>query len=686
MKDIFLILLGVLLLSFGLTESVFASVVIQYLPGTPIERDFVVGPGIQELWMDPGTQTKRQIIVTNRLGVTMAFRIDIEDFQGSRDPRETFILLGGEEGPYSLRDYLKPEKTEFILEHGQRIILPITVFIPEDAEPGGLYGAIIVSTDPEPLIAVEEIEEVEPGIGIITRIGVLYFVRVKGDVIEQGFLQDFRVTRRFFEKGPIPFEIFFQNDGTVHLTPHGTIEIKNLLGKPVGEVEIDHFFAMPDSLRMREVRWEPGGLTFGRYTATLFLNRGYQDIIDQKSLTFWVIPWRILLIVGIGVILLILFIKWIISHFHFEIRRKAQPLLEKTQVPSEKAENNVSSNNQFFLKKNETNMNIISFPNYFKELGFFNKIKLMKEKMKEFLLCKFRLYQRKRDIKKPQVKKPPSKVKKFSFKFYKKEIKKTISFFLIFIIISCLIITYPYPLFAYVMESPSFRMQADSINIGGQLQTSPSYRMEVTIGEIATGRMESPTFRLGAGFQHVQEVFLSISVPVDITMSPSIPGVTGGIGNGSVVWRVITDNRAGYTLRLRAAASPALTRTAAPPADNFADYVPATAGIPDVTFITPAAASRFGFTVDGADTALLFRRGGTAVAPTGACGSAALVDPVGQCWINTTTTDRDIATRTVRTDIAGVDTTVGFRAQVTAGRHQLDGIYNATIIATVLTN
>lgn len=319
MKSLRLILLGSsLFFSFGLIGPVLAYE-IEDLPGTPVEGDFVVGPGKQELWMEPGAQAMRQIIITNRLGRIMGFRIEIEDFKGSRDLRETVILLGGERGPYSLRDYLKPEISEFTLNHGQRMILPITISIPEDAEPGGLYGAVIVSTQPPAIERRDREEEVEPGIGIITRIGALYFVRVKGDVVEQGFLQEFKTPERFFEKGPVPFEMLFQNDGTVHLMPYGIIEIRNLLGRQVGEVKVDPFFALPDSLRQREVEWKPR-LALGRYTATLFLNRGYQDIIDQKSLTFWIIPWKIILAGIIGLFLIIWFFRWLFSKF--EIRRK----------------------------------------------------------------------------------------------------------------------------------------------------------------------------------------------------------------------------------------------------------------------------------------------------------------------------------------------------------------------------
>lgn len=41
--------------------------------------------------------------------------------------------------------------------------------------------------------------------------------------------------------------------------------------------------------------------------------------------------------------------------------------------------------------------------------------------------------------------------------------------------------------FAYVMSGQSYRLQSDSINIGGVLQGSTSYRMEDTIGEVIPG-------------------------------------------------------------------------------------------------------------------------------------------------------------------------------------------------------
>jgi hypothetical protein len=286
-----------------------------------VENDFVLGPGKTEVWVDPGEVVKKDLTITNRTGKTTGFKIDIEDFRGSRDPEQTVVLLGQTKGPYSLRDWLKPEITEFDLKQGEQMTLSIEVLVPADVEPGGHYGAIVVSTKPSAEQIAAEKGKVTGGVKVQSRIGALFFVRVKGNVNENGALKDFKITggKNFFEKGPINFEILYENNGSVHLVPYGIIEIKNILGKKIDEIEIDPYFAMPDSLRLRDVKWERSFLC-GKYTASLSLNRGYKDIIDQMSLSFWVIPWKIILVVFLALVLVIWFFIWALGHF--EVRKR----------------------------------------------------------------------------------------------------------------------------------------------------------------------------------------------------------------------------------------------------------------------------------------------------------------------------------------------------------------------------
>lgn len=296
---------------------------LQTLDDTPIANDFVLGPGKVDLLLEPGEKTIQQITVTNRLGKDMNFTVGVEDFSGSYDTDETVVLSGDVKGPYSMKDYIKPETTEFSLKHGERIVLPIEISIPKDSQPGGLYASVLVSTVPD-----NSVGEVNQGRAkIISRLGTLYFVRVAGDVNESGHLQEFKVTDTktgFYEKGPIPFEIFFKNEGNIHMAPSGKIAIMNLLGKKVGEVGIEKYFAMPDSLRKIIVSWD-NKILIGRYTAVVTLDKNYQqkpNETETMSVVFWVIPWKILLVTLVVMLILWRLLKYLRGKFKFEIKKK----------------------------------------------------------------------------------------------------------------------------------------------------------------------------------------------------------------------------------------------------------------------------------------------------------------------------------------------------------------------------
>lgn len=321
-KKFQLILTGGMAVCFGI---VFALPVfgyqIQKLTNVLVENDFTLGPGKTEILLPAGESETRNLTITNRLGRPMNFKIEIEDFVGSLTGERAAILLGEERGPYSLRDYLQPEVMEFTLNHGERIILPIKISIPEDAEPGGLYGSVLVSTSPIEEIAGEEKEDIRGQVHLVARIGSLFFVRVAGEAKTEGWLEEFNTVdnKTFYSRGPVTFSIANKNTGNVHLVPYGTIEIKNVLGRKIGEIEIDPYFVMPQSLRYRQATWEKE-LALGVYTATLHINRGYGDIIDTAKISFWILPWQIALIILAVLIILIVFFYWILKHF--EIRKR----------------------------------------------------------------------------------------------------------------------------------------------------------------------------------------------------------------------------------------------------------------------------------------------------------------------------------------------------------------------------
>jgi hypothetical protein len=288
---------------------------IETLQDTGEFRDFVVGPGKKELVLNPGESVTVKLTVTNRMGDERIFRIETEDFAGSQDVNQTVVLLGDERGPYSLKNYIKVPAQEFTLKHGERATIPVTVSIPFDEEPGGKYGSLVVST---------ESKDVDRPVGtaataIIARIGTLFFVTVPGDIDKNGILESFKTKsgKRIFVGGPIDFEILFRNLGSVHLNPYGEVRIKNILGKEVGMQELDPWFTMPSSLRLREISWNRNWL-FGAYTASAYINRGYGDIIDEAGYTFFVLPWKPIILVLAVLFVLIMFLRFIFKRFEFK--------------------------------------------------------------------------------------------------------------------------------------------------------------------------------------------------------------------------------------------------------------------------------------------------------------------------------------------------------------------------------
>ena len=194
----------------------------------------------------------------------------------------------------------------------------------------------------------------------------------------------------------------------------------------------------------------------------------------------------------------------------------------------------------------------------------------------------------------------------------------------------------------FEMESTNYRIWQSSLNVGGgEEQISPNYRLRETI----------------------------------VVMSPAIGGVAGGISNGSSTWTVLTDSPSGYSLSIRANASPALTDGVG---NSFSDYTPATAD-PDFTWSVPATTSEFGYTVEGADTAPLFLDNGIA------CNTGTANAP-DKCWFNTFTTNQMIANSSSANHPAGTQTTVKFRTESGNQHIQPAGTYTAVITATAVAN
>lgn len=204
--------------------------------------------------------------------------------------------------------------------------------------------------------------------------------------------------------------------------------------------------------------------------------------------------------------------------------------------------------------------------------------------------------------------------------------------------------------------------------MGGGFSSSTNYSQESTFGEIATGDSGSATYQLRAGYQQMQEVYLSMSVPSDVTMSPSLPGITGGTSNGSTSVVIKTDSPAGYRLTIQASNTPAMQSGG----NSISDHTTSTSR----NFTVPASSARFGYSVFGGDATANFYNNGSV------CGSGS--NALQECWRGLEVSPFTISQGAGSNHPSGATTTVYFRVGINSGANVISGLYTATSTLTAL--
>ncbi|MBI5871135.1 MAG: hypothetical protein HZB44_09355 [Actinobacteria bacterium] len=269
-----------------------------------VTGQFVISPTKVELEMKPGQSASRDIMVANRTGSTVTIEFSMEDFEGSTDPSQATVFMGEEDSSWGARKWLEPEISSIVLKQGETVTFRTKVNVPSTAEPGGHYAALFAFS------TYETEDAAGTAINITSRVGTLFLIKVAGTVEEQGNLSKPEVSG-FSEYGPIDIGLVFNNEGNVHLKPSGRVIVTNILGQAVAEIPAPEWVVLPESSRRSVVKWDSHYL-FGRYTARAEIAYGPDGTPIIASTTFWVVPWKIVLAIALGIGLLIAFVSWLV--------------------------------------------------------------------------------------------------------------------------------------------------------------------------------------------------------------------------------------------------------------------------------------------------------------------------------------------------------------------------------------
>ena len=317
----------IIFLSLGLTFFSFQS------------QALTISPAKLVLSADPGQTITTQMRVRNDMDQTLDFYPSFDAYT-ARGEEPMFYPSN-----FGLPTWIKIDPPKLTLKAGEKQTVTILISVPKDADPGGHYAAIFWAASPPG-------QKGEGGVGIVTKVGALVLLEVSGDVIESAELSNFKAPAKFFTHLPISFTFELKNTGTVHLMPEGKVVIQNILGRTSTILEVNPglYHVLPNTTRAFYVaNWEPkggmpkiegggfipalrkeiAGFALGYYRANLNLEYGNGKEIktDKASFGFWVLPWRVLiLIIFILAAILFLFTKGINKYNKWLIAKATENL------------------------------------------------------------------------------------------------------------------------------------------------------------------------------------------------------------------------------------------------------------------------------------------------------------------------------------------------------------------------
>lgn len=280
-----------------------------------------VSPAIVDINAERGKTYDIKVKITNTTTSDQQYYVEVNDFKAKDESgNPEFITDSKAPGSASLVKWIQPI-TSFSLNPSQSKEVLAKMVVPANAEPGGHYGIIRFGNQPS--------SSGQTGAALAASAGPLVLVRVDGEVKESLTVADFYTQRKgkkasMFEYGPVDFVERLTNNGNVHVKPTGNIVVTNMLGRQVAAIPVNgnNGNVLPNSTRRFEQRLE-NKWRFGRYTAKMSLTYGTAGGALDGTLTFWVIPYKLIVAAILLIVLIIVLVKKMISRYKKKIIESA---------------------------------------------------------------------------------------------------------------------------------------------------------------------------------------------------------------------------------------------------------------------------------------------------------------------------------------------------------------------------
>jgi hypothetical protein len=237
--------------------------------------------------------------------------VNVYAVDASSNESGSFILGLPENNQKNLGIWTEVNKGPFILNPHQSIDIPFKIHIPKGVSPGQYTGGIIVENDSSKKSTGELFQGnlTSGSVSVKTRIGTRIYLTIPGEIHENIKLTDASVIKEL--NGNTRFYFTIENKGNMTYEPKVKVDIYDTLGNLYEIIEQPLGTSSPATVIKPSVKMKKRPL-FGTYKADITLTYESQfrasqlhsaPLTDSKKITFWVMPWEIILISSLLIII-----------------------------------------------------------------------------------------------------------------------------------------------------------------------------------------------------------------------------------------------------------------------------------------------------------------------------------------------------------------------------------------------
>ena len=282
-----------------------------------------LSPAFVNLTTDPGKQTSSEFKIINRNNFREYLNIQIAKFSVSNDGEKPDIEYVSADDEFV--KWVSLSDKEFMIEPNGEKTIKFSINPPTDAALGYYYALVVNRSEETRARPGEATVNVAPALPVILEVKT-------PNAKKQLELVDIKMRKGFYEYLPAEIDIKVKNTGNIHIVPFGDVFIDQGNKKNVDIIKANVFRGniLPGQVRTYTATWDNGfpirvpkevngqiikdkngkieyetkwdfskllNFRIGKYTGNVVMvyDNGQRDVPLEGNVSFWVIPWKIIL-------------------------------------------------------------------------------------------------------------------------------------------------------------------------------------------------------------------------------------------------------------------------------------------------------------------------------------------------------------------------------------------------------